>query len=128
MITPLREFQALILSPPSRNRETYREDRFYSRVENALQSFSRQSGEVGSSDLAGLVRQVMLRCRLALGEDAELRVPKEVGWPNEKEWERFGCAARVAGKGHYLLQAQAWAPSWLDRNAASVIEASIREE
>jgi ATP-dependent DNA helicase RecQ len=127
MITPLREFQALVLSRPSGNSEMDVDDRLYHRLQSALQHLETQPAEVGSSDIASLVRQAMLRCRFALNEEAELRVPKERGWPDEGEWGSFGCDARIAGKHHFLLQARAWVPSWLDKNAASVIEASIGE-
>jgi superfamily II DNA/RNA helicase len=102
-------------------------DHLFRRLQNAIASVDSNSAEVGTSDIASLVRQALLRCCLELEEGGELRVPKKRGWPSHEDWEKFGCDVRSAGKAHYLLNARRWVPPWLDKNANSVIEASIRE-
>jgi superfamily II DNA/RNA helicase len=68
-----------------------------------------------------------MRAHLVLGEDPELRVPKNSNWPSEKEWQQFDCEALPAGPHHYLVRPRAWTPSWLDPGASTVIEAAIQQ-
>ena len=127
MIAPLRDWQALVLSQPTDDRSGAMSDGFFHRLQNAILSIEANSSLVGPSDIASLVRQALLRCRTDLEEGDELRVPNERGWPSAENWEEFGCEARIAGKSHYRLSARQWVPPWLDKDAAEVIEASIRE-
>jgi hypothetical protein len=112
MIAPLAEFQKLLSRPmdpsiPGTN------DHLLLRLRDAIGAIASQPEVVGPGDIAVLVRQAMSRAR-SLSDEFELRVPRDTGWPNEGDWERFGCDARVAGKGHYFVRPRRWEPSWLD--------------
>lgn len=126
MIAPIAEFQTLLLQTmdPSQSATN---DHLLLRLRDAIDSLTRRPETIGSGDLAVLVRQAMIRAG-SPGEQFELRVPSDAGWPNESEWSTFGCDARVAGKNHYFVRPRQWAPPWLDEGASAVIEAGIREE
>ena len=127
MIAPLREFQAVLLSAASEAREVSLGDPLLRRFQAAIQSLANRPDEVGPSDIAGLLRQAILRNHLALGEDSVLRVPKEPGWPTRQDWQEFACDAEMAGTQHFLVRPQPWSPAWLDENAPSMVEAAIQE-
>lgn len=126
MIAPLRSLQELILgnaadpSMPSA-------DPFVARVDDALRSLRQAQSQVGTGDLAALLRQGMLRCHLAHGEQPELRVPQGPSWPDEPTWKLFNCETRAAGRGHFLVRAGLWKPAWLDADASEVVNDAIRE-
>ena len=124
MIAPIHELQRLVLSTePS---PIPIGDGFLARVRDALQGIPAASGKTGRADIAGLLRQGMLRCQLKLGEEPELRVPRGEDWPTAELWHQFSCSARVAGA-HYLVRPQRWEPSWLDPGAPGVVDAAIGE-
>jgi ATP-dependent DNA helicase RecQ len=127
MIAPLREFQTLVLSRPSGDHGHRLDDNLFRRVEGALRALVDNPTTVGTGDIAGLIRQSMLRAQLLLGDTSELRVPKAVGWPDEQAWALFKCDAREVGVGHYVVRPRPWAPSWLDKGASSVIEDAIKQ-
>ena len=127
MIAPLREFQTLVLSTVPREQEHGSGDSLFRRLQGALHDLVHNPVEVGPSDIASLVRQSIIRAELVLGERAELRVPKGVGWPDERLWQLFECDTQLVGSGHYLVRPRRWAPAWLDKGAPSVIEAALQE-
>src|ERR1051325_5832336 len=128
MVSPLRTLQSLVLAESfSFPTGTAEADEFLMRVRDAVQSSGTNFG-VGTSDLAGLVRQGILRCHLALAEKQEIRVPRRQGWPDEATWKRFSCEVRSAGAQHFLIRPQQWKPHWLDSGAVEVVEAATREE
>jgi ATP-dependent DNA helicase RecQ len=128
MVTPLRALQTLVLAESlSVPAGIVGADEFLLRVREAIKS-SGSDGTVGTSDLAGLVRQGILRCHLALGEEPEMRVPRRQGWPDEATWKLFSCEVRPAGAQHFLIRPQRWTPQWLDSVAVEVVEAATREE
>jgi ATP-dependent DNA helicase RecQ len=127
MISPLRDFQSLVLSENSLPSLPASGDHLFARVHNAVQALLIRSNEVGPADIAALLRQSILRAHLALDEDPELRVPRGPGWPTDVEWQQFDCDVLIASTQHYFVRPHLWAPSWLDSGAPSVIEASIGE-
>jgi ATP-dependent DNA helicase RecQ len=102
-------------------------DRFLCRVADALQGLRSAVPKSGMADIAGLLRQGMLRCQIEFGEEAELRVPREGGWPSERLWRQAGCTVRVAGAQHFLVRPDNWQPAWLDSGAPTVVAAAIVE-
>ena len=75
-------------------------DRFLARVHNALHGISGASGKTGRADIAGLLRQGMLRCQLEFGKDPELRVPPRRGLADRRTLEtvqlqRASCGNRL---------------------------------
>jgi ATP-dependent DNA helicase RecQ len=127
MISPLRDFQATVLSDRSYLSSGATDDHLLSRVRSAVECVTTRPADVGPSDIAVLIRQSIMRAHLALGEEPELRVPKSIGWPSEGEWQQFDCDALPAGPHHYLVRPRAWTPSWLDPGASTVIEAAIQQ-
>ncbi|MCZ2153742.1 MAG: DEAD/DEAH box helicase [Bryobacterales bacterium] len=126
MIAPLAEFQKL-LSQTMDPSISVTDDHLLLRLQDAIGALTRRPEGIGTGDLAVLVRQATIRAG-SLGEEFELRVPNDAGWPDESEWSAFGCDARVAGKSHYFVRPRQWAPPWLDEGAPDVIEAGMREE
>ena len=127
MISPLREFQSLVLSENSLPSLPTSSDHLFARVHDAVHALHMRSNEVGPADIAALLRQSILRAHLRLDENPELRVPRESGWPTEAEWQQFDCDVLIANAEHYFVRPRPWVPSWLDSGASSVIEASIGE-
>ena len=128
MISPLRDFQSLVLSesqlPPL---SALSDDHLFVRVRNVVQDLLIRSAEVGPGDVAALIRQTILRASLVSGEDPELRVPRTNGWPSDSDWQQFNCDVFVADAQHYLVRPRPWNPSWLDVGASSVVEDAIAE-
>lgn len=127
MISPLREFQSLVLSENSLPSPSTYSDHLFARVQSAMHALRMRSNEVGPADIAALLRQSILRAQFALGENPELRVPREKGWPTDADWQQFDCDVLIADAEHYFVRPRPWAPSWLDSGASTVIEASIEE-
>ncbi len=128
MIAPIRELQQLVLEASHAESYPCPRDPFLARILSALRFIREDSAGVGPADLAALVRQGILRCHLGRGEQPELRVPSTAPWPDDATWRLFGCDARLAGVGHFLIQAQRWEPTWLDGGAPAAVEAALREE
>lgn len=128
MIAPRRYLQELVLhSEQWSPDESAGQDVFLKRVHQAVRATSRTPGSVGAGDLAGLIRQAVLRAYLANGEPAELRVPRGGAWPDEQAWRVHGCDVSRAGPNHFHIETRSWAPEWLDAGAAEVVESAIAE-
>ncbi|WP_437931104.1 protein DpdF [Sorangium sp. So ce291] len=127
MISPFRVLQQLVLSECP-DTAIVSGDSLLCRLAGALAALRADPGAVGESDIAGLIRQGILRCSSTSEPVPDLRVPRGVGWPGEATWGRFGCEATPVNKTHTFVRARAWTPGWLDPGAASVIEAALREE
>ncbi|WP_437763395.1 protein DpdF [Sorangium sp. So ce281] len=126
MISPFRALQQLVLSEHS-EAAVVSDDSLLCRLAGALATLRADPGAVGDADIAGLIRQGILRCSLTAEPVPDLRVPRGAGWPSEATWARFGCEATPVNRTHTFVRARAWTPGWLDRGAASVVEAALRE-
>jgi ATP-dependent DNA helicase RecQ len=127
MISPLRDFQSLVLSEDSLPPPPASGDHLFARVHNAVHALLTRSNEAGPGDIAALLRQSILRGHLVLDESPELRVPRRSGWPTDGDWQQFDCDVLIANSEHFFVRPRPWAPTWLDSGASSVIEASIGE-
>ena len=127
MIAPIRELQALVLAPDTWRPPNGRSDGFLVRIRQALGSIREQGDQVGSSDLAALVRQAILRCHLARNEAAELRVPNSPPWPDDSAWHLFNCSTSRIDVNHFLVRLERWKPAWLDTTANQVVEDATAE-
>lgn len=128
MIAPLRELQALVLAAGRGDTVVpSTEDSFLRRVYDALQGMRSQAPLTGLPDIAGLLRQGMLRCLDTEHDDVTLRVPRGSGWPTQQQWHTFGCTAEPAGVDSFRIRPRRWTPSWLDMDAVDVVDAAIRE-
>ena len=129
MIAPLRDLQALVLAAGRGDTVTPSiEDSFLRRVSDALQGVRSQPSLTGLPDIAGLLRQGMLRCLDSEHDDVALRVPRASGWPSPQQWHTFGCVAEPAGADNLRIRPRRWTPSWLDIGAAEVVDAAMREQ
>src|SRR5262249_39093865 len=86
----------------------------------------RQDATVGTRDIAGLVRQAILRCHSNPEEAPALRVPREKDWPDEDTWRLFGCEVKETGK-DFIISPNRWQPNWLAVGASNAVESAIRE-
>ena len=128
MIASLRELQALVLAGGSDGTVTpSTANSFLRRVSHALQGLRSQRPLTGLPDIAGLLRQGMLRWADTEQDDVALRVPKDRGWPSQQQWHTFGCTAEPAGADNVRIRPRRWTPSWLDIGAADVVDAAMRE-
>ncbi|HJQ12906.1 MAG TPA: protein DpdF [Gemmatimonadaceae bacterium] len=119
MIAHAHEVQYLISNgsiPPGAG------DPFLNRVADALDAVSAANDRVGPSDIAGLLRQAMLRHHFKYRDATQLRVPHAHGWPDPSTWEIFGCETTQAGVGHLLVRPKNWIPQWLDAGAVEVVK------
>lgn len=119
MIAHAHELQYLVSNgsiPPSAA------DLFLNRVADALNAVGADNDRVGPSDIAGLLRQAMLRHYFKFGDATQLRVPHGRGWPDSTTWQLFGCETTQAGIGHLLVRPTFWTPKWLDVGAAEVVK------
>ena len=124
MDNPIHAFQNAILNPDA---SMGARDDLLARLVDATSKIANLDGEVGSADIAGLVRQCLVRTNLELGGSAQLRVPAGHGhgWPTLSQWQLFGCCAAIAGSAEVVVHAEDWRPDWLDERAPRVIEAAV---
>src|SRR5207249_4257474 len=92
-------------------------DPFLTRIANALDAVNRDGDLVGPSDIAGLLRQAMLRHHIRYHDVTQLRVPETIGWPGPDIWQLFGCDTSRAGVDHLFVRPRAWTPQWLGAGA-----------
>lgn len=119
MIAHAHELQHLISTrtfPPNVD------DPFLRRVAGALAALSADNARVGPADIAGLLRQAMLRHYVQYGEATPLRVPRTIDWPDSGTWQLFSCDSAQAGIDHLLVRPTVWMPQWLDSGAADVVK------
>jgi ATP-dependent DNA helicase RecQ len=119
MIAHSHELQYLISNgsiPPNAR------DSFLDRVADAIDAVNLHDDRVGPSDIAGLLRQAMLRHYLKYGDTTQLRVPCADGWPGPGTWQLFGCETTQASIGHLLVRPTSWTPQRLDAGAAEVVK------
>ena len=128
MIAPRRYLQEIVLGagPVSLGDWAIR-DPFLARLHAVVCAAAETPAVVGAGDLAGLVRQAILRCHLAANEPSELRVPRIDPWPDVRAWRAHGCNVESAGQRDFLISALPWSPSWLDSGASDVIASAIAE-
>src|SRR5438105_3846735 len=71
------------------------------------------SGSIHSAnDLVALVRHALMS-RSSRSLPAQLRVPKDAGWPSAEVWRRSSVRTIDTGTS-FILQADPWRPDWID--------------
>lgn len=85
----------------------------YRRLGNVLQSLCdhERRDEVGSGDLAGLIRQIL---RSTGRGDAELYVPRAEPWPSAEQWKASGVEILLAPATQFRIRALPWQPAWIE--------------
>ena len=122
MENAVHAFQNALLGGGARSSN---DDDLLQRLIDTVYEINNGGAAAGKADIAGLVRQCLLRIGFEQNWEAQLRVPSARGWPSIAEWERFGCSAEVAGPSHLLLQAIDWRPAWLGRRGNEVVDAAV---
>src|SRR5580704_12609292 len=100
MDNPIHAFQKTILNPDA---SVGARDDLLARLVDATSNITNLDVAVGAADLAGLVRQCLVRTSLELGGSAQLRVPAGHGWPTLSQWQLFGCCAVIAGSSEVVV-------------------------
>ena len=91
------------------------------RLIDAARAASLTPSEVGTSDLAVLLRHVLRAEAELSGVDHHLTVPRGSPWPEGSEWQGFSMSATVRDSDQ-LVFASPWTPAWLgvdDRDPAA---------
>lgn len=125
MIAPLRDLQQLVLEGVVAT--DLAADPLLARIANSLCQQVVASESVGAADLAALLRQGMLRCKLVHGEEGRLRVPIRAGWPDRAVWAQFRCKTVPVGSGELHVHPMPWQPTWLERAGWRIVEDAIAE-
>lgn len=79
------------------------------RLIHAARAASERPHEVGSADLAVLIRHVLRADAEQTRANNGLRVPADEPWPREGEWQEFGLRATANRR----VFAEEWCPAWL---------------
>jgi ATP-dependent DNA helicase RecQ len=122
-MTALHEIQRLIHTGEAENDG----DPFLRRLAAALKAKA-ETERPSPADLAGLLRQGILRAELLNDQARELHVPHNKDWPTPQLWERFSCEATPVRPGYLRVRPRQWTPEWLDHGVDAVVAAAIREE
>lgn len=73
-------------------------------------------------DLIPLVRQYLLQLSIRNGQDIDLRVPADRGWPAPDIWRAWGIDALPIDSRHISLRARRWRASWLNAHELDPFE------
>jgi superfamily II DNA/RNA helicase len=125
MKAALHEIQSLVLS--SNAGPSVHADPFMIRLQRVLPG-AHASNAARNADLAGLLRQAILRAPISENEQRELVVPLHVDWPDASLWSRFSFDVLPLREGRLRIRPRAWKPFWLDAGAGQVISAATEED
>lgn len=119
--------QDLVLDPTSDGGgET--NDGLFDRLAQTLKA-SQPIGRLPSMpDAMALFRHVLRRQSLRAGQQAQLRVPTQSGWPDRAAWASCGVRAHSEANGHVLIEARPWRAQWLEDSDNPVFEDIFAEE
>lgn len=84
------------------------------RLRRVLWSLREMPNEVGSADLATLVRHVLRQESEQFGVLARLTVPTIYPWPDRERWAAYGCHVIAEKDGFFTVGSDEWTPEWLD--------------
>ena len=98
------------------------DDGIFTRLVQVLRS-SQSTGQLPSlQDAIPLFRHALRRQSLQTGQQAQLRVPTSLGWPDRATWASYGVRAHSEKDGHILIEAQPWSAAWLSEADNPVFE------
>lgn len=80
------------------------------------------------ADAMALLRHVLRRQSLRMGQQAQLRVPARPGWPDRDAWASYGVRAHSEANGYILIEARPWQAPWLDASDNPVFEDVFAEQ
>jgi ATP-dependent DNA helicase RecQ len=120
--------QDFLLNPLSEISDAVVNDGVFDRLAQILKA-SRQSGRLQNPyDAMALIRHVLRRHSLRAGQQAQLRVPSGLGWPDRDAWASFGVRAHSEANGTFLIEARPWRADWLDDSDNPVFEDVFAEQ
>ncbi len=115
------DLQALVLDP-ARDCGGEINDGLFNRLVQILRA-SQPTGQLPSvRDAMPLFRHVLRRQSLRAGQQAQLRIPTRIGWPDRAAWASCGVRAHSEANGHVLIEAQPWHAPWLEESDNPVFE------
>lgn len=118
--------QDLVLDPNSDGGKI--NDGLFDRLVQTLKA-SRPVGRLPSMpDAMALFRHVLRRQSLRAGQQAQLRVPTQSGWPDRAAWASCGVRAHSEANGHVLIEARPWRAPWLEDSDNPVFEDIFAEQ
>ncbi|GAB3316339.1 hypothetical protein GCM10027451_33010 [Geodermatophilus aquaeductus] len=93
----------------------------------ALDAMSDIGGpHAGRSDLAALLRQVLLEDEARYGGRPSLTVPGSAPWPDEDTWTSVGCSVSIA-QNRFTVRAEAWLPELGPSDRPDLAAEQLRE-
>lgn len=105
-------FEVLVKWPNASVPSSRANDGVFERIRQILQT---QSGPaLYRADLMALLAHVLRRQTARAGVKAHLTAPAGEEWPRRQDWRAFGVAAHSEANGRMILEAEEWAPDWLD--------------
>ncbi|UWQ61926.1 DEAD/DEAH box helicase [Leisingera caerulea] len=103
-------------------------DGLYGRLVQILRA-SQPTGRLPSvRDAVPLFRHVLRRQSLLSGQQAQLRMPMRLGWPDRAAWASCGVRAHSDANGHVLIEARPWHAPWLEESDNPVFEDIFAEQ
>lgn len=85
-----------------------------------VKAYFQSKQSLGPSDLAALIRAILRYESEKQGASMRLRVPNTSDWPSRDVWEKHGVSVKSEQIDGYLIEAESWAPSWLEKGARQV--------
>lgn len=105
-------FEVLVKWPNASVPERAANDGVFERVRQILQTATGPASH--RADLMSLIAHVLRRQSARTGVKANLTAPAGEDWPTRSDWRAFGVAAHSEANGRMILEAEAWAPDWLE--------------
>ncbi len=105
-------FEVLVKWPNASVSTSSANDGVFERIRQILQTPSGPA--LHRADLMALLAHVLRRHTARTGVKAHLTAPAGEGWPTRNDWRAFGVAAHSEANGRMILEAEAWAPDWLE--------------
>lgn len=119
--------QELVLDPAMDNTVELN-DGLYDRLAQIIRA-SKPTGQLPSVlDAMPLFRHVLRRQSLRSGQQAQLRVPALLGWPDHAAWASCSVRAHSEANGHVLIEARPWRAAWLEDSDNPVFEDIFAEQ
>lgn len=103
-------------------------DGLFGRLAHILRA-SNPNGRLPSVlDAMPLFRHVLRRQSLRSGQQAQLRVPTRLGWPDRAAWASCSVRAHSETNGYVLIEAKPWHAAWLEESDNPVFEDIFAEK
>lgn len=85
-----------------------------------VKAYFQSKKSLGLSDLAVLIRAILRYESEKQGAPMRLRVPNTIDWPSRTLWEKHSVSVKSEQNDSFLIEAEAWTPSWLEDGTRQV--------